>query len=228
MVKLISFKEDMVMLKGFAFFLKQGWKYDKKYVLWLFLLQLVNAVTPLSAALLPKMVIDELTGLQRMPMLVAYVLLFAGWMLLSGALSSFLSKDCFTRRCRVDAAFGFEMHQRLALADFSNLEDPAFSDMQAKAKKFLTCDYHGFGYLLDCGANILGQALTIAGLIAILSTMDGWFILLFAGLAVLASLIESAAMKKAMSLSMDVVRHSRRWTYFTELFEQANTARNSA
>lgn len=221
MVKLISFEEDMVMLKGFAFFLKQGWKYDKKYVLWLFLLQLVNAVTPLSAALLPKMVIDELTGFKRMPMLVAYVLLFAGWMLLSGALSSFLSKDCFTRRCRVDAAFGFEMHEQLALADFSNLEDPAFSDMQAKAKKFLTCDYHGFGYLLDCGANILGQALTIAGLIAILSTMDGWFILLFAGLAVLASLIESAAMKKAMSLSMDVVRHSRRWTYFAELFEQA-------
>ncbi|MGN0743125.1 MAG: ABC transporter ATP-binding protein [Candidatus Fimadaptatus sp.] len=93
--------------------------------------------------------------------------------------------------------------------------------MQEKANKFLTCDYHGFGYLLDCGANIVGQLMTIAGLIAILGTMELWFILLFAGLAVVASLIESRAMKKAMSLSMEVVEHSRRWTYYAGLFEQA-------
>ena len=36
---------------------------------------------------------------------------------------------------------------------------------QAKAEKFLTCDYHGFGYLLDCGVNVLGQLTTIAGLL---------------------------------------------------------------
>ena len=209
------------MLKGFAFFLKQGWKYDKKYIVWLFLLQIVTAVTPIASALLPKMVIDELTGMQRIQHLVLYVLLFAGWICLSSALTSFLAKDCFTHRCHVDAAFGFEMHEKLALADYSNLESPEFNDMQAKARKFLTCDYHGFGYLLDCGANILGQLITIAGLLAILSTMEIWFILLFATLAVVASIIESKAMKKAMSLSMEVVQHSRRWTYYAELFEQA-------
>lgn len=209
------------MLKGFAFFLKQGWKYDKKYILWLFLLQLVNAITPLACALLPKMVIDELSGLGRIQPLMLYVLAFSGWACLSRGLSAFLEKDCFTHRCRVDAAFGAEMHKNLALADFENLESPAFRDMQEKANKFLTCDYHGFGYLLDCGACILGQLITIAGLLAILSTMEIWFILLFAGLAVLASLIESKAMKKAMSLSMEVVKHSRLWAYYAELFEKA-------
>lgn len=209
------------MLKGFAFFLKQGWKYDKKYIIWLFLLQIVTAITSIASALLPKMVIDELTGLQRVQYLILYVLLFAGWICISSGLTSFLTKDCFTHRCRVDAAFGFEMHEKLALADYSNLESPEFHDMQEKAKKFLTCDYHGFGYLLDCGANIIGQIITIAGLIVILSTMEFWFILLFAGLAVIASLIESKATKKAMSLSMEVVKHSRRWSYYAELFEQA-------
>ena len=151
-----------MMLKGFAFFLKQGWKYDKKYVLWLFLLQIVTAITPIASAFLPKMVIDELTGMQRMEYLVRYVLLFAGWICISHALSAFLMKDGFTHRCRVDAAFGFEMHEKLALADFQNLESPEFRDIQEKAKKFLTCDYHGFGYLLDCGANILGQVITLS------------------------------------------------------------------
>ena len=40
-------------------------RYDKRYVLYLFLMQMVNAVTPVAAALLPRMVIDELTGLGR-------------------------------------------------------------------------------------------------------------------------------------------------------------------
>lgn len=209
------------MWKGFAFFLEQGWKYDKKYVIWLFLLQLVSAVTPIASALLPKMVIDELMALRRPERLILYVLLFAGWIWMANMLTSFLGRDCYTHRCRVDAAFGFEMHERLARADYENLESPDFQDMQEKAQKFLTCDYHGFGYLLDCGANILGQVMTLAGLIAILSTMEIWFILLFALLAVLASLIESRAMKKAMKLSVEVVKHSRRWTYYAELFEKA-------
>ena len=209
------------MLKGFRFFLEQGWKYDKVYILWLFLLQIITAISPIAAALLPQMVIDELAGLQRMEHLVVYVFVFIGWICLSNGLTVFLTKDCFTHRCRVDTAFGLEMHERLAKADYANLESPDFKDIQEKAKKFLTCDYHGFGYLLDCGASILGQMITIAGLIAILSTIEIWMMILFAGLAVIASLIESKAMRKAMTLSMDVVKHNRRRIYYAELFEQA-------
>ncbi len=208
------------MLKGFAFFLEQGWKHDEKYILWLFLLQIVHAITPISSALLIKLVIDELSELGRVGYLALYVLFFAGWICISEILSSFLTKDCFTHRCRVDAAFGFEMHQKLAMADYERLESPEFIDMQAKAKKFLTCDYHGFGYLLDCGASIFGQVITIASLLAILSTIRSWFVLLFAVLAVAASLIESKAIQKAMKLSMEVVKHSRLWVYYGELFEQ--------
>lgn len=214
-----------MMFKGFVFFLKQGWKYDKKYIIWLFMLQVVTAITPITSALLPKMVIDELTGQKRVEYLILYVFLLAGWICLSSGWTAFLIKDCFTHRCRVDAAFGFELHERLALADYCNLESPEFRDMQEKAKKFLTCDYHGFGYLLDCGAHILGQFITIAGLIVILSMMEIWFILLFAGLAVVASIIESKATKKALSLSMEVVKHSRRWSYYAGLFEHAQYAK---
>lgn len=209
------------MLKGFVFFLKQGWKYDKKYVLWLFLLQAVTAIKPIAAALMPKMIIDEMMQLRRPDCLALYVALLAGWICLADILTACLTKDCFTHRCRVDAAFGFDMHMRLALADYADLESPAFQEIREKAKKFLTCDGHGFGYLLDCGAGILGQVITIAGLLAILSTMDAWLILLFAALAVAASLIESRAIRQAMALSMEVVRHSRLWMYYAELFEQA-------
>lgn len=210
-----------MMFKGFGFFLRQGWKYDKKYILYLFMNQAATALTPIAAALLPKMVIDELAGSRRMEYLILYVCVFSGWLLLARGLSTFFSKACFTHRCRVDAAFGFEMHERLALADFEKLESPAFHDTRAKAQKFLTCDYHGFGYLLDCGAGVLGQIMTIAGLTAMLSAMDLWLLLLFALLAALSSAIESKAIKQALTLSAAIVKNNRRWMYYAELFEQA-------
>ena len=209
------------MWKGFMFFLRQGWKYDRRYVVYLFLNQLVNAVTPIAAALLPRMVIDELTGLGRMGVLIGYVSAFSMCILLCRALTAFFSKAYFTHRCHVDAAFGFELHERLAHADIENLESPEFNDLKTRAQKFLTCDYHGFGYLLDCGAGILGCMLTLCGLLAILSTLEIWLLLLFVLLASVSSAIGSRATKKAMSLSMEVVENSRRWMYYAELFEQA-------
>ncbi len=213
------------MFKGLRFFIREGWKYDKKYVIWLVLSQLLNSLIPVAAALLPKLVIDELTGAQRVNRLVMYVAILAGYLLIANVLTSYFTKDSFSHRCRVDAAFHNELHRRLTLADYANLESPAFQDMKAKAQKFLTCDFHGFGYLLDCAVNILGRLVTVIGLIAILSTMEIWFILLFMVLAVIASTIESSAQKKAMSVSMQIVQNQRHWMYYIDLFENVRWAK---
>lgn len=213
------------MFKGLRFFLREGWKYDKKYVIWLVLYQLVNSMIPVVSALLPKLVIDEMTGAQRVERLVLYVAVFVGYLMIVNALSAYFSKDGFSHRCRVDAAFHSDLHKRLTQADYVNLESPAFQDMKAKAQKFLTCDFHGFGYLLDCAVNIIGQLMTVIGLITILSTMEIWFILLFMVLAVIASAIESHAQKKAMSVSMQIVQNQRRWMYYTDLFENVRWAK---
>ena len=54
------------MSLGLFFFIRQGWKQDKRYILWNILYQLVNAPLPVVAALLPKLIIDELMGRGRM------------------------------------------------------------------------------------------------------------------------------------------------------------------
>ena len=213
------------MFKGLRFFLREGWKYDKKYVLWLVMYQLVNSMIPVVGALLPKLVIDELTSAQRVERLVLYVGIFAGYLLLANALSSFFFWDGFTHRTNVAAEFDLWMHERLVQADFGMLESPAFHDMQAKAKKFLTCDYHGFGYLLDCAMRILGQMFTLVGLVAILLTLNVWFVLLFAILAVVCSVVESCATKASMKLRMDIAATERAWMYCAGLFEKLQWAK---
>lgn len=199
--------------------MKQGWKYDKRYVLWNVLYQFVNSMIPVIAALAPRYIIDELMGEARPQMLVLYVGLPAGYTLIAGGLSVFFSMDGFTRRCRVSAEFDSELHKRLARADLEQLENPDFLDMQEKAKKFLYSDWHGFGYLLDSALNIVGQVFTLAGVAAIIATLDVRVVLIFLVLTGAGTFAEGHAKERAAKLTEQISADQRGWMYYSGLFE---------
>ena len=213
------------MFKGLSFFFRIGWKYDKRYILWNLFSQLLSSLTPILAALLPKFVIDELTGAQNPRKLILYAAAFAGCALLSGVLSSFFFHDGFIRRCRVSSRFDQHQHEKLARADLERLESPAFRDMKEKADKFLTCDWHGFGYLLDCAIRIIGQSITLLGVAAIIAALSPWIVLTFALLSAGSVWFESRMRKRALSLAQTVILSQRRWTYFSSLFEDTKFAK---
>ena len=123
------------MLKGLGFFIKQGWKYDKRYIIWNILYQFVHSFIPVVAAIMPKFMIDELFDAKRMDKLILYMSILIGYLLIGTALSVYFQKDGFTRRCKVNAEFDSNLHERLYKADFENLENPLFLDKQEKAKK---------------------------------------------------------------------------------------------
>lgn len=207
------------MFKGLLFFVKQGWKYDKCYILWNILYQFVNSMIPIIAALAPRYIIDELMGDARPQMLMLYVGVPAGYTLIAGGLSVFFSMDGFTRRCRVAAEFDSELHKRLARADLEQLENPDFLDMQEKAKKFLYSDWHGFGYLLDSALNIVGQGFTLAGVAAIIATLDVRVVLIFLVLTGAGTFTEGRAKERAAKLTEQISADQRGWMYYARLFE---------
>ena len=207
------------MFKGLLFFVKQGWKYDKCYILWNILYQFVNSMIPIIAALAPRYIIDELMGDARPQMLMLYVGVPAGYTLIAGGLSIFFSMDGFTRRCRVAAEFDSELHKRLARADLEQLENPDFLDMQEKAKKFLYSDWHGFGYLLDSALNIVGQVFTLAGVAAIIATLDVRVVLIFLVLTGAGTFAEGRAKERAAKLTEQISADQRGWMYYARLFE---------
>lgn len=209
----------IIMFKGIVFFIKNGWKYDKRYIIWRILFQFVNSMIPVVATIMPKYIIDELMGEKNIRKLILYVGILSGYILFATILSNFFGWDGFSRRCRVAAEFDGDLHRRLSEADFERLEDPKFLDMQEKAKKFLYCDRHGFGYLLDCALTIIGRLFTLIGIAAIIAAVDLKIILVFVVFIILSAKIESAAKKKAMRLSQTVVNDQRNWTYFARFFE---------
>ena len=206
------------MFRALRFFFRYGWKYDRLYVIEKILFQLTNSFVPLVLTILPKLIIDELMGLQRPEHLIAYIAVLTGLVFFANAVSAFLEKDGFSHRLNVDAAFGQALHKTQAEADLAVLEDPEYLDLKEKAEKFLTCDWHGFGYLLDCALDIGGQLLTLASIAVIVSMMSGTFILLFAATTALSSLAEFHAKRKANALYDRVISAQRGWNYYGDLF----------
>ena len=99
------------MFKGLCFFLKNGWKYDKRYVLWNLFNQLLHSLVPIAGALMPKFIIDELLGPCRPEKLLLYTGILLGYTLLACALSSYFSWDGFSRRCQVNTEFDLALHR---------------------------------------------------------------------------------------------------------------------
>lgn len=207
------------MYKGIFFFIKQGWKYDKRYILWRILYQIVHSLIPIVATLMSKYLVDELCGEKRLGFLIVYASILVGYTMIATMLSVFFNMDGFTRRCRVNAEFDSNLHRKLYEADFENLENPEFLDMQEKAKKFLYCDRHGFGYVLDCALDSIGHLITLIGIAAIILTLNIWIIAVFIALTWIGTLAEGHAKKSAMKLSEDIIRDQRGWSYFAGLFE---------
>ena len=213
------------MFKGIVFFIKNGWKYDRKYILWRVLYQFINSLIPIVATIMPKLIIDELMGNQETGKLLVYVSILIVYTAAATVLSEYFNWDGFSRRCKVNFEFDSDLHKHLAEADFERLEDPDFLDMQKKASKFLYCDWHGFGYLLDCSMNALGQIFTLIGIAAIIATIDFRILILFIVLIILGALIEKRAKQNAVRLSESIIQDQRGWMYYASLFEDQSFAK---
>ncbi len=213
------------MFKGIVFFIKNGWRYDKRYILWRVLYQFINSLIPIVATIMPKLIIDELMGNQEISRLLVYVSVLVLYTATATIFSEYFNWDGFSRRCRVNAEFDSDLHKHLAEADFERLEDPNFLDMQKRAEKFLYCDWHGFGYLLDCSLNALGHILTLIGIAAIIAAIDFRIVSLFFVLIICGAFIEKKAKQNAIRLSEGIIKDQRGWMYYASLFEDHSFAK---
>ena len=106
------------MFKGILFFLRNGWKYDKRYILWRVLYQFIHSLIPIVATIMPKLIIDELMGNQETEKLLVYVSVLVVYTAAATLFSEYFNWDGFSRRCRVISEFDSDLHIHLAEDDF--------------------------------------------------------------------------------------------------------------
>lgn len=207
------------MFKGLWFFIKFGWKCEKRYIIYLVLNQFINSLIPIVAVVMPRYIINELVGGKRLPYVLLYASILIGYKLFGSITSNYLSWTSFTYRLRISAEFDVFIHQKTVNADYADLESSEYIDMKEKAKKFLFGDMHGFSYVLDIAVNTIGKIFTLLAVVAIISTLNRLLVLLFVGLVLISSWIESITKKKQITLSLKLTSIERKWMYYGELME---------
>lgn len=205
------------MKTGIGFLLSYTWKKKKAYIIYSILLQILTAVVPLADTVIPKFIIDELMGEQRL----SYLIFWIGLLLLITLVGSFLirclSAHCFILKGKIFSLFQADLSDRLSSCDFERLEDPNFLDTKAKAEKFLYANGQGFGAVMDHTFSIFGKLLTFVGIITIISTLNFWIVLLFIGLVFLNSWYESRVRKDYVKWDMEKAPIERKTSYLIDL-----------
>lgn len=207
------------MIKGLLFLLRYGWHASRRYILCLFGAELLQAVLPLVSLVMPKYILDELLGAQRIDMLALYVgiLLAAG--LLGGMLHSYLRTESFQARVVVGSAFVRAIARKNAEADLTEMEAPAFQELKKRAETFLYGDWHGFSYVLDQAVSILGKCVVFLGVLAVMAALSPWIVLLFILFVLGSTAVEAWAKAKSTGLSMEQLAVERRGQYLSSLFD---------
>ena len=86
----------IIVIKGLLFFIKFSWKHEKRYLVYHLLNQLVSSMIPIAAVVMPRYVINELMGEQRLPYLVSYIGILIGYTFAATSLSKWLGWIGFT------------------------------------------------------------------------------------------------------------------------------------
>lgn len=209
------------MFRGTAFLFKFCWKYNKRYIIYAVAYQIFYALVPLASVVLPKYIIDELTGGKQVKVIAFYVSLLLLINLVGGMCRSFLSWKMFTEKNNVFTKFQEMMAEKLAAADLSQLEDPKFLEIKEKAHKFLYANGQGFGRVLDNTLNIFGKIFMFAGIITIISTLNVAIVLLFVGLVLLNAAFESHVQKVIVQWNIEQAPVERKTFYLLDVIEDA-------
>ena len=109
------------MIKGLIFFIKFGWKERKSYIILNALNQLLIGFLPLAIITIPKYIIDELMGEQRIHIIIICIAILLVCIFINSWVVAHINFIIFNQRCYLSSCFSKFMHEKLANTDFCNL-----------------------------------------------------------------------------------------------------------
>ena len=127
-------------MRGNLYLLKYSWKFQKRYIIYAFLPEVLSSLMPFATIIVPKFIIDELLGERNIEISFIYISILVLCNFSITVICSWLKNRCFILKGQLFVDFQEMISTRLATCDYEKLEDPSFLDVKEKAKKFLYAD----------------------------------------------------------------------------------------
>ncbi len=203
-------------MKNLFHFLKLAWKVSPENIVLLFLISLVYMVKNLLNVFLPMLLINELTGGRQAERL----LLFAGLLVINNVgmtlLENLLQRFSSVSQEKNTNGMLKLLSEKIMNLEYSYLENPAYLDLKERAV-FAIQNQNAIANAVSATFDVIGQGLTMAGMLVILATL-GPILILVLIVAILINLwIYSGISKYQMWIMQEVVPINRKYGYYLSL-----------
>ncbi len=203
-------------MKKLFHFIKLAWSVSPANILLLFLKAVLNMTKTLLNIILPMYLINELTGGREAGQLILY----AGLIVLNNVGMNLLENliQRFTQVYQEKTSNGMLrlMSEKIMNLEYSYLENPTYLDLKERAV-FSIQNQNAIANMVEIIFQVLGQTMTIVGMLVILATLGPVLIVVLVIGIALSLLIYSGVSKYQMQVMQEIIPINRRFGYYLSL-----------
>jgi ATP-binding cassette subfamily B protein/ATP-binding cassette subfamily C protein len=217
-----SMKED---LKVALYFLKLTFRISKSYIPLMIISAIFQSASPFLAIIIPKYIIDELMGSQRISKFVLYVAILIIGNGILNLINKFLTTQVQLANNKLIIGFELHMGKHIMNMDFENLEDPNILDMKEKA----IFPINNQGVLWRMVDNLIAMVritFTLIGLGAIIAILNPLIVVLIIAIVAVNGVISKKAQKVEFELYKELIPLNRRFGYYSDLMTDFSIAKD--
>ena len=176
----------------------------------------VTAVQPLINMMMLKLVIDELTGAQRIPYFIGLVGIAMSANFILNALQNILKTWVAIKDNDLMNGFDLMIGEKVMSLDFEMVEDPEILDLKERAL-FPVHNQGVFQSVIEQAMTLVSQVITMIGLIAILTTLNPLLIIFLFVMAVITTLINKKTQKVMYDFYQLLIPVNRKFGYYAKV-----------
>jgi len=205
-------------IKCFKMFFSISWKICPSYIIALVASTILNSGQIWANIILPKFLIDELTGNRSMNMLALWGGLIVASNLLFTFLNNTMKKITSVKNVEVQEKFNKAFSEKIMNIEFSYLENPYYLDLKEKAV-FAVNNQSAMYNMITCSAGMFKSLLTIMGLMAVMLTLSWTLVVALIATVALMFLIQKSIMSYQVRFFSEIIPVNRKYGYYFGLCE---------
>lgn len=205
-------------VKCFKMFFSLSWKLCPSYIITLITSTLLSSGQIWANIILPKFLIDELTGERSIEMLILWGALIVSSNLLFGFLNNTMKEITSVQNVEVKEIFDRAFSEKIMKVEFSYLENPYYLDLKEKAV-FATNNQGTMRNLVTSLAGMFKGLFTIIGLMAVMFTLSWTLVVVLIATVGLMLLIQKSVMGYQVKFYNEIIPVNRKYGYYIGLCE---------
>jgi len=198
---------------------------SKSYIPLVAISAIFKAVAPFVNIVMPRFILNELMGPQRIDRLVMLV----GIVVVGNGMFNLVNRffDTKLEIANLDLNNGFELHlgEHIMNMDFEKLEDPQVLDQKEKALYPITTQGAIWGMMISI-TNMFQISISIVGLVAIVSTLNAFLLAIILAIVLINSFIFKRSQAAVFKFHQELTPLNRKAQYYYSLTSDFSMAKD--